>query len=183
MRIAKHCCLLLCLLISPSSGALAQNDSDDPVSILDVDLREPSAICRDRGTVVLVIAKRHVMALCEKDEARAMFRVSLGTNGTGKTKQGDSKTPLGRYPLSRPRTSTSFSQFIQVGYPTPSQVAQGFTGSGVGIHGPSRMAVTWSPLERVSDWTEGCIAVWSDGEIHEVADWVAKKGRVDVVIE
>ena len=110
--------------------------------------------------------------------------VGLGENGVGKTKQGDKKTPLGKYFLGRPRPSGSgFKTFIPVGYPTIKQKRKGYTGSAIGIHGPQRDWADWPPgTYGKQDWTLGCIAVGSDAEIDTITDWLLSTGVGDVVI-
>jgi len=156
---------------------------DDVMQLAEVELGSLPSVCHARGTVVLVTTSKHTLALCDRGELRAMFRVALGAGGIGKATQGDRKTPLGRYSLARPRRSKDFHRFIPIGYPTPAQVRAGFRGNGIGLHGPSRSAARWSPLERVSDWTDGCVAVWTDSEIEEIVLWVSRNLPVDLVIE
>jgi len=54
--------------------------------------------------------------------AEKSFKVSLGTGGVGKHTAGDSRTPLGTYPLGPPNRSTQYYIAIAVGYPTREQV-------------------------------------------------------------
>jgi murein L,D-transpeptidase YafK len=128
--------------------------------------------CPDDGDTVLVTASEHRLTLCEKGHPAGEYRVALGKGGTGKTREGDHLTPLGRYPLGEPRPSNKFHLFIPVGYPTVVQHRKAYTGSAVGIHGP------WQPLRFLGgllvhwDWTEGCIATGSNGDIETVARWV-----------
>lgn len=105
--------------------------------------------------------------------------MSLGRGGLDKRREGDRKTPLGRYRLGSPRPSVSgFHVFIPVGYPTSTQRRAGFTGGAIGVHGPPEgwpeaMART---SMAVSDLTFGCIMVASADEIHRIARWVRDHG-------
>lgn len=103
----------------------------------------------------------------------ASFAVSLGKGGTGKTREGDGKTPLGTYSLGRPRASKRFGTFVPIGYPTPDQRKRGLTGRDVGIHGPDRRFGWAGSVNSWVDWTDGCIAVSSDEEIFRIAEWVS----------
>ena len=107
--------------------------------------------------------------------------VALGSGGLDKRWEGDGKVPLGAYPLGAPRTSKAFHRFIPVGYPTPSQRRQGFSGGAIGIHGPSRAHN--GPLSTGMDWTLGCIAVGTDDEIDRVARWVKESKARRIIIE
>jgi hypothetical protein len=144
---------------------------------------EASLLCREHGTRVVIQTERHLLTLCDAGIAHASYRVAFGAKGFGKTTEGDRKTPLGRYALDAPRPSQAYHLFIPVGYPTEEQRARGFTGGAIGIHGPRRKVARGAPPRRFSDWTQGCIAVWSDREIEAIAQWVAARLPLEVVIE
>jgi L,D-peptidoglycan transpeptidase YkuD (ErfK/YbiS/YcfS/YnhG family) len=138
--------------------------------------------CNPDETAVVVDTHAHRMHLCRRGADERTFVVALGENGAGKRRQGDNRTPLGRYPLGAPRRSRSFHMFVPVAYPTPAQARLGFTGSAIGIHGPPRGFGTLAQLAMLvrTDWTAGCIAVATDEEIEAVVDWIRKQGVRDV---
>lgn len=127
-----------------------------------------------RDTAIVVDTAAHDLTLCEAGRAVETLSVAIGGNGTGKTKEGDRKTPLGTYSLADPRPSEKFHQFILIGYPTAEQTAQGLTGGAVGIHGPSRKYGWFGRVRNWFDWTDGCIAVGTDEAIDRVAAWVTR---------
>ena len=146
----------------------------------------PSAgSCAPGETAVVVDTRTHRMHLCSAGTADRTFAVALGSRGVGKQRQGDARTPLGRYGLGPPRTSKDFHIFIPVGYPTPQQARMGFTGSAIGIHGPPRGWKTLAELAALvsQDWTIGCIAVTTDEDIEAVAAWVRKHEVKNVRLE
>jgi hypothetical protein len=49
------------------------------------------------------------------------------------------------------------------------QERKGYTGSAIGIRGPSRAFAWAGRMNTATDWTQGCIAVASDGAIEEIA--------------
>jgi murein L,D-transpeptidase YafK len=112
--------------------------------------------------------------------AEKSFKVSLGTGGVGKHTAGDSRTPLGTYPLGKPHPSMQYRIAIPVGYPTHEQVKRGYTGKDIAIHGPLRQHRKANGLQTQLDWTRGCIAFGTDAAIAIVADWV-KEHRPCVV--
>ncbi len=122
------------------------------------------------------------MWLCDGSSARS-YRIRLGLGGTGKRREGDQKVPLGRYALSKPRVSAKYGLFIPIGYPTAEQRTQGFTGSAVGIHGPSRGLRWLGKLVNLLDTTDGCIGVATDPEMAVIADWVRQKRAATIEIE
>lgn len=138
--------------------------------------------CTAHEIAVMVDVSTHTLSLCEHGKAQRQFPVALGIGGLGKRHQGDHRTPLGVYPLGTPRPSSQYGTFIPVGYPTAQQIAMGFTGTAVGIHGPPRANLNDGPRNTAVDWTWGCIAVGSDPEIREIAAWLGKHRRASVHI-
>jgi len=144
----------------------------------------PSRGCRANETGIVVDTRAHQLHLCGDGKIERTFPVALGMRGVGKQRQGDNRTPLGRYGLGPPRASQHFHIFVPVQYPTPAQARMGFTGGAIGIHGPPR---GWSFAELASlvaqDWTAGCIAVATDDDIEAVAAWIREHGVKDVRLE
>jgi murein L,D-transpeptidase YafK len=110
--------------------------------------------------------------LCDGTVATKSFNVRLGKGGVGKSREGDGKVPLGSYALGKPRKSKKFGLFIPIAYPTAQQKAQGYTGGGVGIHGPHRSVAWLGRLVNTFDTTDGCVGLATDDETREVANWV-----------
>jgi hypothetical protein len=118
---------------------------------------------------IVVSAEARRLWLCAGYQELKSYSVRLARNGIGKRKAGDAMLPLGSYLLGAPRASTRFGLFIPIGYPSPQQVAEGYTGDSVGIHGPSR-AVRWlGYLLNALDTTAGCVGVATDGDMSEIA--------------
>jgi len=158
------------LVLSIAAGALAHAATldDNP--------------CQDGDGMVVATGTRRLF-LCDNGQARAEFRVALGSGGLGKQRQGDRRTPLGRYALGVPRRSPSFGVFVPVGYPTAAQAQAGYTGGAIGVHGPRREFVGAGLLNTVADWAAGCIAVGSDREINEISAWVRAQPHPTIRIQ
>jgi len=143
-----------------------------------------SSACRDAETAVVVVTRVRQMYLCNDGQIERAFTVALGSGGVGKQRQGDGRTPLGRYGLGSPRASHGFHIFVPVQYPTPAQARMGFTGSAIGIHGPPH---GWTMAQLASlvlqDWTAGCIAVETEEDIEVVAAWIRKHEVKNVRLE
>lgn len=142
---------------------------------------ESTNSCSDRKKIVLVKLEQEKLFLCNNGLTVKEYDVALGKGGYGKKSAGDNKTPIGTYPLDKPEDSVSgFHKYIEIGYPTPQQEAQGYTGKEVGIHGPHEDwkwlggATTWR------NWTRGCVAVSSIREIEEISNWVESE-KVSIV--
>jgi hypothetical protein len=148
------------MLLALSFTGLASAVDPDPCGLVHAD--------------VVVDAATSTMSLCAGGALAAQYRVNLGQAGVGKTRQGDQKTPLGRYALSPPRASNSgFTWFVPVGYPTRAQREGGYTGGSIGIHGPPDWLPTWVVAEAfTTPWTDGCIMVATREEIEAVRAWM-----------
>lgn len=123
---------------------------------------------------------KRILTICKRGMAIKTFKVALGYKGVGKKHAGDNKTPIGLYALSQPRKSTLFKVFIPIRYPTPSQLAEGYTGRDVGIHGPTQSSFSW--FNKLPYSTRGCIAVGKNNYIEYVANWVKTNPGTKVLI-
>ena len=137
---------------------------------------EAPTLCQRAPNGVVVDVDGRRLLLCRGGAPDAVYPVNLGRGGAGKSRQGDKRTPLGRYRLSRPRPSSSgFTWFVPIGYPTAAQRKAGFTGSAIGIHGPP----DWMPQPVIdvgfsTPWTDGCVMVRTTAEIVAIRRWLLK---------
>lgn len=125
--------------------------------------------CAGKGTSLVGLVSSRLLELCVDGKSIANYDISIGRGGTGKTREGDLKTPIGIYSLGKVRASDRFGLFIPIGYPTASQRAEGFTGADVGLHGPNRPFACTGALNVAFNWTQGCLAVSSDATIVAIA--------------
>jgi len=139
--------------------------------------------CAGNNVSLVVDTGPHKLWLCEDNKVVKELRIAIGRGGVDKRKRGDSKTPLGEYPLGTPQPSNKFGIFIPVGYPTDKQRAKGFTGSNIGIHGPYRLFKRLGRITTRFDWTQGCIAVATDDDISEIARWMKEKHVSKIIIK
>ena len=124
---------------------------------------------------IVVSSEAHRLWLCAGYREVKSYWVRLARNETGKRQAGDAMLPLGSYVLGAPRESKKFGLFIPIGYPSPQQAAQGYTGDSVGIHGPHR-AVRWlGYLVNAFDTTAGCVGVATDGDMREIAGFASQQ--------
>lgn len=129
-----------------------------------------------------VHTKKHILNICKHGSVIKTFKVALGYKGVGKKKAGDNKTPIGLYGLAHPRKSSKFKVFIPILYPTSKQLAAGYTGRDVGIHGPAQSSSWLSWLNNLPNSTRGCIAVGKNNYIEYVANWVKANPGAKVLI-
>lgn len=138
--------------------------------------------CPRLGTLLMVRTGSRSMLLCEDGKPAGTFVVRIGKNGTGKSREGDGKTPLGRYGLGEPRASATYGTFVPVAYPTSEQRKLGFTGGAIGVHGPDRRERRPGALPNAFDTTEGCVGVATADEIKTIAMWIHTHGATQIVI-
>ncbi|NWH08751.1 MAG: L,D-transpeptidase family protein [Alphaproteobacteria bacterium] len=113
------------------------------------------------------------LTLYRGDVPLRSYRVALGFSPSGdKAREGDGKTPEGRYTIDFKNAQSAFHLSLRISYPNAKDraeaSAQGLDpGGDIFIHG---MPEGWNwvgPLHTVSDWTLGCIAV-TNTEIEEI---------------
>jgi murein L,D-transpeptidase YafK len=101
------------------------------------------------------------------------YPVSLGRVPIGaKAREGDRRTPEGRYFIDNHNPSSAYHKALHVSYPSPADVARARTrgyepGGQIMVHG-IRNGLGWiGRAHLLVDWTVGCVAV-TDPEIEEL---------------
>ena len=101
------------------------------------------------------------------------YSVALGRAPEGtKEREGDHRTPEGRYVIDAHKLDSSFHRALHISYPSPADSAAAAQrgvkpGGDIMIHG-LRNGLGWlGAFHRVVDWTAGCIAV-TDKQIEEI---------------
>ncbi len=129
-----------------------------------------------------VHTSKRVLNICQQGNVVKAFKIALGDKGIGKKQAGDNKTPIGLYGLAHPRRSSQFKIFIPILYPTTKQLAAGYTGRDVGIHGPSQSSNWLGWANNLPYATRGCIAVGRNNYIEYVANWVRANPGTKILI-
>lgn len=168
---------LLPLLLCVAFGAgLVRADSAAPMSAIVT--QYPTA------TRVVVYKAERRMDLLRGEEVLRSFRVSLGLMPSGhKEREGDFRTPEGRYYLTRRNPRSDYFLSIQVSYPNERDVRNARSngwepGGSIMIHGlPNRLKREPDYYER--DWTDGCIAV-SNADMVEI--WLLTNNNTPIDI-
>lgn len=130
----------------------------------------PASVAVDR--VVIEKGKRELSLYHGTDRIRT-YRVSLGRNPVGpKAREGDRRTPEGRYTVDSRKADSAFHRALHISYPSRQDTARAAAagvspGGDIMIHG-IRNDLGWiGRLHRLVDWTSGCIAV-TDPEIEQL---------------
>lgn len=141
------------------------------------------------GLIVLLLALLAVPAgaidrvLVLKDERRLMliddgqvvrdYAVALGFEPVGhKQREGDGRTPEGRYVIDWRNPHSQFHRSLHISYPDAGDRAAAAArgedpGGAIMIHGLPADAGWIGAAHALKDWTAGCIAVTND-EIEEI---------------
>ena len=130
----------------------------------------PNGAVADR---IVVDKSDRVLTLMNGDRALKTYHVTFGRQPVGKkVRQGDDRTPEGRYAIDYRNVNSQYHLALHVSYPNAEDVrrarAGGYApGGDVMIHG-MRKGFGWiGGLHRAVNWTHGCIAV-TDSEVDEI---------------
>jgi murein L,D-transpeptidase YafK len=125
---------------------------------------------------ILVLKSQRTLILLRAGKAIRSYRVALGPSPSGpKTREGDGRTPEGRYVVDWRNTKSRFYRSLHISYPGRKDQERARAlgvplGSAIMIHGlPNGRAFVGADHAKW-DWTEGCIAV-TNAEMDEI--WVA----------
>jgi murein L,D-transpeptidase YafK len=129
-------------------------------------------------------AKRQLSAYAHGQLLRS-YQVSLGREPVGtKIRQGDRRTPEGRYVIDGRNPGSSFHRALHVSYPSAADSARakagGYDPGGeIMVHGIHNGLGWIGRAHRLVDWTTGCIAV-TDTEIDELYRIVPDGTRIEI---
>jgi murein L,D-transpeptidase YafK len=119
-----------------------------------------------RADMIRVDKSERRLELLRRGKIIAVFPVALGRSPDGdKEKQGDMRTPEGRYIIDWRNPKSLYYRSLHISYPDKSDRARAAKlgidpGGDIMIHGqPNGYAQPASLLLQQSDWTFGCIAV------------------------
>jgi murein L,D-transpeptidase YafK len=132
---------------------------------------------------IIVLKSRRELQLIENNSVLRTYKISLGSSPIGpKMRQGDGKTPEGKYHISGRNKSSKYHLSLRISYPNTDDILRAKRmgvnpGGDIMIHG-LRNDFGWvGPFHRFFDWTQGCIAV-TDSEIEEIYNLVANNTPV-----
>ena len=165
MRVLARLFGLICLLAMLAAALLLWQRQLAPVP--------PPSLPPLSGPIELIRIEKAArrMTLWQDGVAQRSYRIALGFAPTGdKQRQGDGKTPEGRFHIDRRNENSAFTLSLGLNYPRPQDQARAKAGGydpggDIMIHGqPNQL-----PDEYLvkGDWTLGCVAI-SNAQMREI---------------
>lgn len=127
---------------------------------------------------VIVRKASRVLELRRQGELIKSYSVSLGGDPIGhKEREGDSRTPEGKYRLDSRKAKSDYHLAIHISYPSKedkrrAERGRHSPGGAIMIHGRPNWMGALEYQFRGQDWTDGCIAV-SNVDMEEIWQSVA----------
>jgi murein L,D-transpeptidase YafK len=134
---------------------------------------------------IVVMKSARTMTLESNGHALKTYKVALGGEPIGaKERQGDHKTPEGEYVVDAKNAQSQFYLALHISYPNAVDRARArklgaSPGGDVEIHGLGKKFGWIGARHRLSDWTDGCVAVTNE-EIEEIFKMVPVGTRVEL---
>jgi len=166
--VARLLVLLLLAVLSLQSG----HDANAPTSTLKPDH-------------ILVIKSTRTLSLLNGTQILKSYKVALGSQPIGaKDRQGDHKTPEGTYFVDSKLDHSQFHRALHLSYPSPADRERAkklglSPGSDVEIHGLPEKYAWLGSQHRLTDWTDGCIAL-TNTEIDEIFPQISVGTPVEI---
>ena len=126
------------------------------------------------------------MYLLDENKIVKEYKVVFGANPKGhKEKEGDEKTPEGKYILDYKKEDSAFYKAIHISYPNENDIAKAKEkgvepGGLIMIHGQKNGFGWLSWLSQNFNWTNGCIAV-TNKEMDEIWNLVKVGTPIEIL--
>jgi murein L,D-transpeptidase YafK len=133
---------------------------------------ETAASDKQQADHIIIIKSQHLMTLMADGKPIESYKVALGKSAGRKERQGDHKTPEGKYVIDQKNAQSRFHLALHISYPNAADRKRAGDagidpGGAIMIHGVENEFALLGILQHDVDWTDGCIAV-TNPEIEEV---------------
>jgi murein L,D-transpeptidase YafK len=134
---------------------------------------------------IVIVKSSRTMTLENNGHVLKTYKVALGGDPIGpKEREGDHKTPEGEYLVDAKNAHSQFYLALHISYPNASDRIRArrlgtSPGGDVEIHGLGKKYGWIGARHRLSDWTDGCIAVTNE-EVEEIFKMVDVGTRVEL---
>ena len=149
-------------------------------------LLPPCAVAADKADQVVVLKSQARLFLKRHGKVIGSYHVALGGNPMGhKQRQGDQRTPEGRYVLDLKNPHSAYYKSIRISYPNAADKARAkrkgvHPGGWIMIHGQKNGRGHLAPITQRVNWTDGCIAV-TDADMDEIWQAVDVGTSIDIL--
>ena len=139
-----------------------------------------------KADLVRVVKSESRLYLIRDEEVFASYNVVFGANPQGhKEREGDERTPEGRYYLTYKNPNSGFHRSIHISYPNAEDREHARQlgvdpGGDIMIHGQKNGKEWLSRFSGFVNWTDGCVAL-SNSDMDEV--WDAIDPGIPIEIE
>jgi murein L,D-transpeptidase YafK len=143
-----------------------------------------SEVLRPADQVVVVKSERRLYLMRDGQPMKS-YKIALGLNPSGpKEREGDFRTPEGRYRLDMRNSSSDYFLSIHVSYPNEEDAVHArkkrlSPGGSIMIHGLPNVPKHSAAYYSREDWTNGCIALTND-DMLEV--WLLTRSNTPIEI-
>ena len=135
---------------------------------------------------LLVEKSEQTMKAYQGKQLLKTYKIAVGKNSIGhKVFEGDQKTPEGIYSINDRNPNSDYHKNLGVSYPNDVDRAKAKAlgkspGGDIKIHGLRNGGFgIIKKLHRLTDWTNGCIAV-TNGEIDELYEAVVPNAKIEI---
>jgi murein L,D-transpeptidase YafK len=134
---------------------------------------------------ILILKKAHLLELLAGGKVIRTYKAALGSGGLApKEREGDGRTPEGRYTIDARNSASAYHRALHISYPNAEDRERAAKlgvspGGAVMIHGLPNGKGFIGPAHRLYDWTLGCVAV-TDDEIDEIWNMVPVGTPVEI---
>ena len=178
--------MILSLLVGAASALLVSSDSTRPAGTPNSRpaVGRTSAV-RVSADSIVVDKTARTMTLYNRGAPVRIYFVALGQSPIGdKIKQGDNRTPEGKFRIEGRNPQSRFHLALRISYPTLAHETRARSmgvapGGDIMIHGLAKEYASLGSLHRFQDWTNGCIAVTNE-EIEEIWDAITDGTVIEI---
>jgi murein L,D-transpeptidase YafK len=124
-----------------------------------------NATIMPKADLIIVKKSQYSLTLYSKGVPLKQYWIALGPNPKGaKVREGDLKTPEGRYLLDYRKTDSNYYKAFHISYPSVDDMKRAQKlgvqpGGQVLLHGQRKGSVMSDETLQNSNWTNGCIAL------------------------
>ena len=128
-------------------------------------LASPAQLTKAKVDLVVVSKSESKMSIYHQGKVLKTYRIAMGDAPKGhKLKEGDQRTPQGRYILDYKKSDSAFYKSIHISYPNEEDKlranALGVSPGGmIMIHGQNPNSSLTPRQAQQYNWTNGCIAI------------------------